>query len=90
MQDDSISVPARATIFVQLVECPLSLSWNRAQTIKVFDQELNPPPSILHCPGNGAVHDIQLAQLNPEKLKFLSDPVPIFKYAYPFFKNDEA
>jgi len=80
LTDDSISVPARATIFVQLVECPLSLSWNRAQTIKVFDQELNPPPSILHCPGNGAVHDIQLAQLNPEKLKFLSDPVPIFKF----------
>lgn len=62
------------------------MSWNRAQVIKFEGQELNPPPSVLHCPGNGAVHDIQLAQMNLDEIKFLSEPVPIFKYAFTFCK----
>jgi len=80
LTDDSIAVPARATIFAQLVESPLALSWNRAQTIKFLGHELTPPPDVVHCPGNGAVHDIQLSQMNPKEMKFLSEPVPVFHF----------
>lgn len=39
-----------------------------------------PPSKVSCCPGNGAVHDIQLAQLKEAHFKALSDPIPIFKY----------
>ena len=72
-------IPARATIFVQLIESDLVSSWNRSKPIKFQDQVIHPPNDVLTCPGNGAVHDIQLAQLNSVNFKILSDPVPLFQ-----------
>lgn len=72
-------IPARATIYVQLIESDLVSSWNRSKSIKFQDQFIQPPSDVYACAGNGAVHDIQLAQLSPENFKMLSDPVPLFK-----------
>ena len=63
-----------------MIECPLALSWNRAQPIQCQNQTIYPPADVITCPGNGAVHDLQLAQFDLSQVKFLSDPIPIFKY----------
>lgn len=77
-KEDSVVIPSRATVFVQLVECPLAFSWNRFKPIKCSGQVIFAPEEDYTCPGNGAVHDIQLAQLGLADFKRLTDPVALF------------
>lgn len=77
-QQDSVVIPARATIFVQLVESEALISWNRCKPLKINDHLIHPPNDVRICPGNGAVHDIQLAQLDQTNFRVLTDPTPVF------------
>ena len=79
IQENSITVPARGTIYAQLIECSLALHWNRLQPVQCGEKILQPPPSVKNCPGNGAVHDIQLAQLALKDFTMLSEPVAVFQ-----------
>lgn len=65
---------------MQVIESALALSWNRAQPIQCNNETIFPPVEVISCPGNGAVHDLQLAQLDLSQVKFLSDPIPIFRF----------
>lgn len=79
LKEDSIVIPSRATIFVQLVESELLSSWNRSKPIACGNHTINPPTNVATCPGNGAVNDLQLAQLDLQKFRVLSDPIPLFQ-----------
>ncbi|KZS09051.1 Protein arginine N-methyltransferase 7 [Daphnia magna] len=80
LSEDSVVIPARATIYVQLIESHLVTSWNRSMPINLGGDFIYPPSKVSCCPGNGAVHDIQLAQLKEAHFKALSDPIPIFNF----------
>lgn len=80
LSENSITVPARGTIYAQLIECSLALHWNRLQPVQCGEKILQPPPSVKNCPGNGAVHDIQLAQLALKDFTMLSEPVAVFHF----------
>nr|CAG4640705.1 EOG090X02VY [Eulimnadia texana] len=81
LSEDSVVIPARATIYIQLIESPLALRWNKLLPIVLPNGEIvKPPANIANCHGSGALHDVQLAQFKESLFKPLSDPIPAFHF----------
>lgn len=82
LEEDSIVVPESATIFAQVVECPLAQNWNKVKNVFNNDGELliSVPKSIRSCPGTAAVHDIQLSQLPPHSFNTIISPIAVLRF----------
>ncbi|XP_018575753.1 protein arginine N-methyltransferase 7 [Anoplophora glabripennis] len=82
LEEDSIVVPDSATIYAQVVECPLAQNWNKVKNIFNNDGELlvSIPKSIKTCPGTAAVHDIQLSQLPTHSFNTIISPIPVLRF----------
>ncbi|KAJ3662367.1 hypothetical protein Zmor_006721 [Zophobas morio] len=82
LEKDCIVVPQSATIYAQVVESPFIQNWNKLKD--VYDDEgkllIKIPPMIRNCAGSAAVHDLQLSQINLDLVKFLTAPVPVFRF----------
>ncbi|EEZ99615.1 protein arginine N-methyltransferase 7 isoform X2 [Tribolium castaneum] len=82
LEKDCIVVPQSATVYAQVVESPFIQSWNRVKD--VYDNEgkllIKTPSSVRNCAGSAAVHDLQLSQIKPNCLKFLTQPIPVFRF----------
>ncbi|KAK9882087.1 hypothetical protein WA026_018933 [Henosepilachna vigintioctopunctata] len=78
---DCIVIPSSATVYAQVVECPLVHKWNRMNDI--YDGNeclLKIPESLRNCGGCAAVHDIQLNQLPIELVKTLVSPTAVLQF----------
>ncbi|KAJ8943825.1 hypothetical protein NQ318_020897 [Aromia moschata] len=82
LEKDSIVVPTSATIYAQIVECPLAQNWNKIKDIFNDDGELliRVPDSINNCLGSAAVHDIQLSQLPQSSFNTIISPLPVLRF----------
>lgn len=82
LEKDSIVVPESATIFAQVVECPLVQNWNKLKDIFNDDLELllKVPDSIQNCAGSAAVHDVQLSQLSYNSFNTIASPIPVLRF----------
>lgn len=82
LEKDCIVVPQSATIFAQVVECPVVQSWNRLKDIYDDDGDLliKVPESIKQCAGSASVHDIQLSQLPESSINTIISPQPVFRF----------
>ncbi|RZC34261.1 protein arginine N-methyltransferase 7 [Asbolus verrucosus] len=76
LEKDCIVVPQSATIYAQVVECPLVQNWNKLTD--VYDNE---GKLLIKIPSrSAAVHDLQLNQLNLSLIKTIVAPVPVFRF----------
>uniref|UniRef100_A0A182LSP5 Protein arginine N-methyltransferase n=1 Tax=Anopheles culicifacies TaxID=139723 RepID=A0A182LSP5_9DIPT len=84
LTDDVLTIPHQATIYAQVVECPLVLSWQQLKTLSNADGDilLRVPPEVVSCRGSSAVFDMQLSQLSPGSFNALTDPIPVFKFSW--------
>ncbi|EAA04124.4 AGAP006938-PA [Anopheles gambiae str. PEST] len=84
LTEDVLTIPHQATVYAQVVECPLALSWQQLKTLSNADGDilLRVPPEVATCRGSSAVFDIQLSQLPAGSFNVLTDPVPVFKFAW--------
>ncbi|XP_062550761.1 protein arginine N-methyltransferase 7 [Armigeres subalbatus] len=75
-------IPDRATIYAQIVECPLAMNWQIPKMLSNSDGEvlLRTPNEIINCRGSSAVFDVQLSQLPTHSFNALSEPVPVFEF----------
>ena len=82
LEKDSIVVPESATIYAQVVECPLVQNWNKLKDIFNDDGEImiQVPDSIKKCAGSAAVHDIQLSQLPTDSIVTIVPPIPVLRF----------
>ncbi|XP_015109826.1 protein arginine N-methyltransferase 7 [Diachasma alloeum] len=83
LEEDSIVIPSRSTVYVQIIQSDLVDSWHRISPIKhpkTSKTLLNPPKSIQKCPGSLAVHDLQLSQLPRASFTPLSPVLPLFHF----------
>lgn len=82
LEKDCIVVPESATIFAQVVECPLAQNWNKFIDIYNDDGEMliQIPTAFKNCPGSAAVHDIQLSQLPESSINTLISSIPVLKF----------
>lgn len=79
LEKNCIVVPDSATIYAQVVECPLAWSWNMPKIVANLEGEvlLTTPSDIQQCQGSAALHDIQLNQFPLKDVKFVSDPIAV-------------
>lgn len=81
LEKECFVVPQSATIYAQVVECPLARNWNKFKD--VYDSEgkilLKIPQKIKDCQGSSAVHDLQLSQLK-FPMKNIVPPLPVFRF----------
>ncbi|XP_023027368.2 arginine methyltransferase 7 [Leptinotarsa decemlineata] len=82
LERDSIVVPESATIYAQVVECPLVQNWNKVKDVFDMDGEslIKVPESIKNCAGSTAVHDIQLSQLPLNSFNTIVAPLPVLRF----------
>lgn len=82
LEKDCIVVPDNATIYAQVVECPLAQNWNKLKDIYNDDGEIliRMPVSFKECPGSAAVHDIQLSQLSETSFNSIVSPIPVLRF----------
>ncbi|XP_063991899.1 protein arginine N-methyltransferase 7 [Diachasmimorpha longicaudata] len=83
LEEDSIVVPTRGTIYVQVVQSEMVNSWHRISPIrhpKTLETLVNPPKPIQNCPGSLAVHDLQLSQVPRDSFTSLSPVLPLFHF----------
>ncbi|KAF7285995.1 hypothetical protein GWI33_008298 [Rhynchophorus ferrugineus] len=82
LEKDCIVVPDNATVYAQVVECPLAQNWNKLKDYYNDDLEIliKIPQSIKQCPGSAAVHDIQLSQLPITSFNSLVNPIPVLRF----------
>lgn len=82
LEDDCIVVPDAATIYAQIVECPLALAWNKPKLLASLDGDvlLRTPDQIHKCLGASDLHDVQLSQLSD--FTAISKPIEIFQYSW--------
>ncbi|XP_055624946.1 protein arginine N-methyltransferase 7 [Toxorhynchites rutilus septentrionalis] len=80
-------IPHSATVYAQIVECPLALSWIMPKNLSNSDGDvlLRTPKEIVECRGSPAVFDIQLSQLT--SFNALSEPTAVFEFEWS--SNDE-
>ncbi|CAH0546347.1 unnamed protein product [Brassicogethes aeneus] len=82
LEEDCIVVPESATIFAQVIECPLVQDWNKCKDI--FDEDgkllIAVPKNITYCAGSSAVHDIQLSQMPTESINTIVSPIPVLRF----------
>ncbi|XP_011304207.1 protein arginine N-methyltransferase 7 [Fopius arisanus] len=83
LEKDSIVIPTRGTVYVQIVESHLVDSWHKLlplrdpETSKIL---LSPPGGVQTCPGSLAVHDLQLSQIPRDSFTKLSPVLPLFHF----------
>ncbi|XP_035916819.1 protein arginine N-methyltransferase 7 [Anopheles stephensi] len=84
LTDDVLTIPHLATVYAQVVECPLVLGWQQLKTLSNADGDilLRVPPEVASCRGSSAVFDIQLSQLPVASFNPLTDPVPVFQFRW--------
>lgn len=83
LEEDCIVVPSLATVYAQVVESPLISRWNRLHELHINEStSIMPPLDVQSCPGAAAVHDLQLENIDPEKISFLTDVVPVFRFDF--------
>ncbi|KAG8230326.1 hypothetical protein J437_LFUL000597 [Ladona fulva] len=82
LEPNSIVVPSEATIYAQIVECPVALAWHRPLSWVNEDENfvISAPSRILQCAGSAAVHDLQLSQLSENSFRPLVPPTPVFRF----------
>lgn len=82
LEKDCIVVPQSATVFAQVVECPLAQSWNKLKDIYNDEGEIlvRMPATFKECSGSAAVHDIQLSQLPETCINTIISPIPVLRF----------
>ncbi|XP_058123830.1 protein arginine N-methyltransferase 7 [Anopheles ziemanni] len=84
LTDDVLTIPHRATIYAQVVECPLALNWQCLKTLSNADGDilLRVPPEVTACRGSSAVFDIQLSQFPAHSFNALTEPMPVMEFCW--------
>nr|XP_019541694.2 LOW QUALITY PROTEIN: protein arginine N-methyltransferase 7 [Aedes albopictus] len=84
-------IPDKATVYAQIVECPLAMSWQTPKLVSNSDGDvlLRIPEEIVNCRGSSAVFDVQLSQLPVGCFNALSEPVPVFEFDWSRRENLE-
>lgn len=82
LEEDCIVVPQSATIYAQIVECPLIQNWNKCKNIYNDDGKLllSVPEKVTSCPGSTAVHDLQLSQIPSNLINTIVSPIPVLRF----------
>lgn len=82
LEKDCIVVPESATIFAQVVECPVAQNWNRLKDIYDDDGDIliKMPTAFKECSGSAAVHDVQLTQLPESSFNTIISPIPVLRF----------
>ncbi|XP_058066813.1 protein arginine N-methyltransferase 7 [Anopheles bellator] len=89
LTEDVLTIPHTATVFAQVVECPLALGWQQLKTLSNADGDilLRIPPDVIGCRGSSAVFDVQLSQLPVGSYRVLAEPVPVFRFEWSNLKE---
>ncbi|XP_028047050.1 protein arginine N-methyltransferase 7 isoform X2 [Monomorium pharaonis] len=82
LEENSIVVPHRGTVWAQVVESAKVCAWNRVRSIKNGEILVDAPPAIQACSGAAAVHDMQLSRLPRDSFVPLLPAQPIFKFDF--------
>ncbi|KAH8398955.1 hypothetical protein KR222_001613 [Zaprionus bogoriensis] len=84
LTDDALCIPARATCYAQVAQSSLAAQWNSLKILANLDGDilLRPPAQLLQCPGEAALHDVQLSQLPANSFRALCAPVEIFHFDF--------
>uniref|UniRef100_A0A2M4AJJ2 Protein arginine N-methyltransferase n=1 Tax=Anopheles triannulatus TaxID=58253 RepID=A0A2M4AJJ2_9DIPT len=84
LTEDVLTIPHSATVYAQVVECPLALGWQQLKTLSNADGDilLRVPPDVTACRGSSAVFDVQLSQLPVGSFRMLTEPVPVFRFEW--------
>lgn len=84
LEKDCIVIPHSAVMYAQVIEGPLMQNWNNLKNVYNEDGELllEIPPRVKECPGDVAVHDIQLSQLPVEFIKTIVSPRVVFNFDF--------
>ncbi|XP_024868793.1 protein arginine N-methyltransferase 7-like [Temnothorax curvispinosus] len=94
LEEDSIVVPHRGTVWAQVVESTKVCAWNRVKPIKNGEMLVDAPPTIQACSGAAAVHDMQLSRLPRDAFVPLLPAQPIFRFDWsgkkPLLNNEKV
>uniref|UniRef100_A0A336L2X3 Protein arginine N-methyltransferase n=1 Tax=Culicoides sonorensis TaxID=179676 RepID=A0A336L2X3_CULSO len=84
LEKDCIVVPTLGTIYVQIIESPVVSAWNNIKLIADLEGDilLRPPTTVVNCPGEVTVHDLQLSQLTESSFRALSEPIAVFDFDF--------
>ncbi|XP_055606759.1 protein arginine N-methyltransferase 7 [Uranotaenia lowii] len=82
LEPGSPAIPHSASVYVQIVECPLAMSWQTPRDLFNCDGDLllKTPRDVIECRGSSAVFDLQLSQLPLRSFRELSKPVEVFYF----------
>lgn len=84
LEPGCLTIPHSATVYAQLVECPLAVSWQVPKILGNADGDvlLRTPEDVVDCRGSSAVFDVQLSQLPETSFNALSEPVSVFGFEW--------
>ncbi|KAG5338171.1 ANM7 methyltransferase, partial [Acromyrmex heyeri] len=94
LEEDSIVIPHKGTVWAQVIESFKVCNWNRVKPIKNGKVLVDTPSTIQACSGAAAVHDMQLSRLPRDTFVPLLPAQPIFKFDWsgkkPLLNNEKA
>ncbi|EGI67279.1 Protein arginine N-methyltransferase 7 [Acromyrmex echinatior] len=94
LEEDSIVVPHKGTVWAQVIESFKVCNWNRVKPIKNGKVLVDTPSTIQACSGAAAVHDMQLSRLPRDTFVPLLPAQPIFKFDWsgkkPLLNNEKV
>ncbi|KAL0118065.1 hypothetical protein PUN28_009028 [Cardiocondyla obscurior] len=94
LEENSIVVPHRGTVWAQVVESDKVCAWNRVKPIKNGELLVDAPSAIQACSGAAAVHDMQLSRLSRDAFVPLLPAQPIFRFDWsgktPLLNNEKV
>lgn len=80
LTEDCIVIPHSATIYAQIVECPIVDQWNSLSNVHDRSTFVDMPDRIKKCGGSSTLYDFQMSQLPEGSFKTLMKPTPVFEF----------
>ncbi|XP_051157383.1 protein arginine N-methyltransferase 7 [Leptopilina boulardi] len=82
LEENSIVIPSRGTVWVQVIESKMVKDWNKLNTIQDNEEEIlfKTNSSLDNCHGTVTVQDLQLSRILHKDFKPLLPPQKIFHF----------
>ncbi|XP_033210575.1 protein arginine N-methyltransferase 7 isoform X2 [Belonocnema kinseyi] len=83
LEESSIVIPSKGTIWVQIIESSTVKAWNKISPIRHKDNKtlfFETNSCMDYCSGTATVHDLQLSCICHDSFTSLLPPVPIFQF----------
>ncbi|XP_043471337.1 protein arginine N-methyltransferase 7 isoform X2 [Leptopilina heterotoma] len=82
LEENSIVIPSKGTVWIQVIESELVKNWNKLNTIRDNDGRIlfETNYSLNKCYGSAVVQDLQLSRISLESFKPLLPPQKIFHF----------